>query len=407
MSPAVRLLAKTYRVRRVGRSASAILDLILPWNDLLREAGCLHGPGRTEAEQEFCELESRGLVKLERSNRDLSTILKVRLCPASETSFFAYLGETAPNAERCRLAALFEKAADAEIPAGFAEGWSTFCRDCAQVAASGGSLAPLFDRSRPDQVVQILEALPRLLAWEGESFLRFASAALFGNSKTLEEKLQSKIEACLTRISGGRLATLADLGIRENPRGVILHGPLQIVFPERTLDLGSFRLPVRVSATDLQAAKLATTAKRCVTVENAAMLHELAKFQSGIILASSGSKGGFAHGAILDFLCALPGTLEFHHFGDSDPAGFDILRHLRERTKLAVASLHMSYRPSSAAVPLTEEDGKIIRRILDSPYLREEEKNALRTMEQLKDKGAFEQESLGQPESNWPFYRPG
>ncbi|EDY20955.1 hypothetical protein CfE428DRAFT_1248 [Chthoniobacter flavus Ellin428] len=404
MSPAVRLVARFYRERRIGRRASAVRDLILHFNNLLRDAGCLHGPLRTEAEQEFRDLERRGLVKLECASRDFSAILHVRVPPASEASFFAHVGEVAPNAERHQLADLFEKAAESPVPEELAEGWRVFCQECAQIARSGEGLAPCFDRRSLEQTAQILDALPRLLAWKSESFLRFASAALFGNSKTLEEKLQSKIEACLHRISAGRLQTLADLGIRENPRGVILHGPLQITLPDRTLDLGGLRLPVQISAADLQAANLRTTATRCVTVENAAMLHELAKFQSGILLASSGSKGGFAHSAILDFLRALPGTLEFFHFGDSDPAGFDILRHLRERTQLSITALHMSYRPSAVPVLLSKEDVKILLRALDSPYLGEDEKNTLREMERLNDKGAFEQESLGLPVSRWPFY---
>jgi len=406
MSPAVRLVARLYRERRIGRTASAVRDFSEPFNDLLRQAGCLHGPLRVEAEQEFRDLQRRGLVELKCASRDESAILQVRVPPASEDLFFAYVGEMAPNVERGELADLFEKATKSSVPEEVVEGWRVFCQDCAQTARAGGSLAPCFDRRNMEQTAQILAALPRLLAWNSESFLRFASAALFGHSKTLEEKLQSKIEACLNRISTGRLQTLADLGIRENPRGVILHGPLQIHLPDRTLDLGGLRLPVQISAADLQAANLRTTATRCVTVENAAMLHELAKFQSGVLLASSGSKGGFAHSAILDFLRALPGTLEFFHFGDSDPAGFDILRHLRERTQLSITALHMSYRQSAHPAPLSKEDSKILRRALDSPYLREDEKNSLREMERLNDKGAFEQESLGLPENRWPFYHP-
>lgn len=403
MSPAVRLLAKKYRARRIGRSASAIRDLILPFNDLLKEAGCLHGPGRTEAERDFRDLESRGLVTLECASRDASAILKVRLSPVSETAFFEHVGEAGPTTERSQLAALFEKAAGSDVPSAFGEGWRGFCRECAKAAGSGASLAPCFDRANVAQVAQILDALPRLLAWKGESFRRFASAVIFGNSKTLEA-LQPRIEACLIRLSAGQFQTLSDLGIRENPRSIILHGPITLTLPGGVLDLGHLRAPTRIGAADLRAARHTTTATRCVTVENAAMLHELAKFQSGVILASSGSEGGFAHAAIIDFLRALPAGIALYHFGDSDPAGFDILRDLRERSGLTITSLHMQRRPVPVPVPLGDDDPKIIKRLLDSAYLTEAEKSEIRRIEDSGDKGAYEQESLGQPSATWPFY---
>ena len=403
MSPAVRLLAQKYRARRIGRSASAVRDLILPFNDLLKEAGCLHGLERTEAVQEFRDLERRRLVTLECASRDASAILKVRLSPAVETEFFKHIGETGPNSERSQLAALFAKAAESDVPSAISEGWISFCRECAQAASSGASMAPCFDRTNIVQVAQVLDALPRVLGWKSESFRRFASAVIFGNSKTLET-LQPRIEACLLRIGADALQTLADLGIRENPRSVILHGPLTLTLPDGMLDLGHLRAPVRIGAADLRTARLFTAATHCVTVENAAMLHELAKFQSGAILASSGSEGGFAHAAIIDCLRALPAKIEIYHFGDSDPAGFDILRHLRERSGLTITSLHMRYRPAFATVPLGVDEQKIIRRLLDSAYLTEAEKSEIKRIEASGDKGAFEQEGLGQPSTEWPFY---
>ncbi|MEP6670689.1 MAG: Wadjet anti-phage system protein JetD domain-containing protein [Chthoniobacter sp.] len=402
MSPAVRLLAEKYRARRVGRSAAAVRDLIVAFNDLLKEAGCLHGLARVEAEREFSDLEKRDCVTLERATRDASAILKVRLSPSAERAFFECLGEPGPNAERSSLAELFDKAADRNVPAVFAERWRSFSLECAETARGGGSLAPCFDRANAPQAAQILDALPSLLAWNGESFRRFASAVIFGNSKTLE-LLQPRIEACLARLGVGGLH---DLGIRENPRSITLHGPLTLVLADGALDLAPLREPVRIGAADLRAARLNTSATRCVTVENAAMLHELAKLQSGVLLASSGSEGGFAHSALIDFLRALPGAIELHHFGDSDPAGFDILRDLRERSGLEITSLHMHHRAARMPVPLSADDAKIIRRLLASPHLIESELSEIKRIEISDDKGAFEQEDLGQPSPAWPFYPP-
>jgi len=403
VSPAVTLLARKYRVRRIGRTSVAIRDLIVPFNDLLKEAGCLYGPLRSEAEQEFKNLETRGLLKLECASRDPNTILKVRLMPAAETTFFDHIGETAPNAERTNLTAIFENAAKSDVPTMFREPWQEFCRKCADSANTGASLAPCFDRTNVAQVAQILAALPRLLSWNGESFRRFASAALFGDSKVLEI-LQPRIEACLRGIGVEHLKNLADLGIRENPRGVIVHGPLILELPAGSLEVGHLRASVRIGVADLQLSRLTTTATRCVTIENSAMLHELAKLQSGVILASSGVDGGFAHAPIYNFLRSLPPEVDLYHFGDSDPAGFDILRHLRERTGRSMVSLHMTYRESRVSAPLSLDDSKTVERLLRSAYLTDLEKVELRKMKESGSKGAFEQESLGMPQASWPFY---
>ena len=205
-------------------------------------------------------------------------ILRVRLPSDSESAFFEHVGEAGSMTERGQLAALFEAAAVAVTPPPFVEDWQTFCRELAREASSGVSLLPCFDRANAAQVAQILGALPRLLSWRGESFRRFASAVTFGDSKSLEA-LQPRIEACLARLTAGRFETLNQLGVRENPRSVILHGPLTLKMPGGALHLGHLGAPFRIGAADLETASITTAATRCVTVENAAMLHELAKNQ--------------------------------------------------------------------------------------------------------------------------------
>jgi len=162
---------------------------------------------------------------------------------------------------------------------------------------------------------------------------------------------------------------------------------------------------IRVGAEDIRRATIETPAIRCVTVENAAMLHELAKLSSGTLLASSGSEGGFANSAVITFLKALPSKVELWHFGDSDPKGFDILRDLRERSGRDIHSLHMGFRPSfESPTPLVSEDMKTIARLLASDFLTAEEKVHIEKMKQAGHRGDFEQESLGKPSADWPYY---
>jgi hypothetical protein len=403
MSPVVASLAKRYRESLAGRTDTAKRDLVFSFNTLLKEAGCLHGPERHEALKELEALEARNVLVLERHRRERSAILKVRLPLQNAPALFAHLGVTSPESERASLAEIFRQAQGSNVPAKFQTGWEAFCSEMAQAAVRGASMHP-FDRSKPDQTERMIKALPGILAWEGESLLRFASALLFKDSKFLEG-VRLRVQGALARITAGSATTLADFGIIENERGFLLHGPVRLVFESGVLQIGLLENPARIGATDIRRAKLESSAIQCLTVENAGMLHELAKLGSGTLLASSGSEGGFANSAVITFLRSLPLSLPLWHFGDSDPKGFDILRDLRERSGREIRSLHMRFRPSGGpSSPLDAEDHRTINRLLTAEFLTAEEKAEVEKIRDADSKGDFEQESLGRPAKTWPFY---
>lgn len=161
--------------------------------------------------------------------------------------------------------------------------------------------------------------------------------------------------------AGGEIRALDDLGILPNPRFALIHGPLKLNLDGEWLDLRRLQGAFRLSESDISRAEdLLTTARRCLTVENETSFHELAKLQSGELLIHTSYPGS----GTLRLLSRLPAGLEFWHFGDSDEAGFDILKVLRERSGRDFRPLHM-------------QPGRI----------------------------PFEQESLGRPLKNeWPFY---
>lgn len=403
MSRVLETLATRYRASLAGRTDSATRDLLFPFNELLKTAGCLHGPERHEAVRALEELEAQNVLLLERHRSDRSEILSVRLPLAQAPALFHRLGVASPESQRESLANIFRTAREAAVPPGFQPQWEAFCNELAEAALSGASVRP-FDRSKPAQTAQILRALPLLLAWEGESLLRFVSALLFRDSKFLEGVL-ARVEACLARLKGDPSAALSDFGIIRNEKSFLLHGPVSLRFDAGALQVGLLRNPVRIGATDIRRANLETAANRCLTVENAAMLHELAKLGGGTLLASSGSEGGFANSATIAFLRSLPAHVELWHFGDSDPKGFDILRDLRERSGRGIRSLHMLFRPLDGICPaLDAEDLRTIDRLLSSEHMTSAEKAELAGMRTAGHKGAFEQESLGRPAPEWPFY---
>lgn len=398
-----RHLASEFRQRTAGKAVHATRDLLFAFHDLLKAVGCQRGPARSAALAELRDLQSRKIVLLETHRGDPDAILRVRFPLDRAGELFQILGEPSPHDARLKLQNLFLEAADETVPTSFANGWRTFCLEMAEAAATGSSLAP-FDRSKPDQIHEILGSLPRILAWESESLRRFASTILFGDSKRLES-LQPRIESCLSHITGVASSTLADFGILPNERGFLLHGPVTLEFPDGSLPLGLLRQPLRLSATDVRRATILPNTRRCLTVENASMLYELAKLQSQTLLVSSGSEGGFANSAVIEFLRTLPPQIELWHFGDSDPKGFEILRDLRERSGRCLRSLHMVFRPAPDPAPaLTTNDRKTIDRLLAGTDLEAAENCTLRAMLDAGQKGCFEQESLGIPHPTWPFF---
>ena len=123
---------------------------------------------------------------------------------------------------------------------------------------------------------------------------------------------------------------------------------------------------------------------------NSVVVPELAKRNPGILLVHTSFPGA----ATRCLLERLPGEISFRHFGDSDPAGFEILRDLREKTRRAVLPVGMEFRANSTALSLTDMERKTLERLIVSPVM-EDVRPALQEMLDHGTKGDFEQESLG------------
>ncbi len=391
-------LAARYVRTRAARTGQAARDLLVDYEVLLRQAGCGCGDLRICAERDLEEAHRSDLLLIEHHRRT-DIPMSVRFSAANEERLFAQLGLVPPSFRRRAFAALFLEAAEFPVPEQWRSGWQAACLEWTGTAGAGGSTDPFF-RDHPDEAREILSLLPRLLAWESESLRRFASCRLCGDSKRLES-LQARLEQCLARITGGAVASLENLGIMENERAVILHGPLRLCFPGTgVLDLGLLSAPARIDRRDLRRAALESPAARCLTVENLTVLHELAKRNSRDILAGSGSHGGFAHSAIIEFLRALPPHVVILHCGDTDPKGFEILHDLRKRAAREIGSLGMAFDASRPGPALTGGDRKTIARLLESRFLTDPEKSHLAAMLAAGHKGIFEQEARPLPEKS-------
>jgi hypothetical protein len=372
-SPVLESLALRYERSVAGRTGEASRDVLVDVEELLREAKAVEGDARAVAEEQLREAERAGILKLEPLHkRDRRSLHQVRFNPANEVKLFAVLSRSAPALVRQTLANQFAIAAASDLPAHWQQQWRSWCEGMRLAALAGKSVEP-FERQPTKDNAVVLALLPRLLAWEGESLIRFASCVLCGDSKTLEslavndrdgefrDKLRGKLGRLLENITGGQIRALDDLGILPNPRFALVHGPLKLQLDGEWLDLGRLHGSFRLSEEDITRAKnVQTTAQRFLSVENETSFHELAKLQSGELLVQTSYPGS----GTLKLLSRLPAEMEFWHFGDSDEAGFDIIRVLRERSGRDFRPLHMQ----AGRVP-------------------------------------FEQESLGRPKlKQWPFY---
>jgi hypothetical protein len=400
-SVVLRTIARRYRASQVGRTGVATGDFIVDYRELIKSAQTTDGEPLEGARKELREAHrvSGGLFVLETHARDSSLFLRVRLAQVGgEDWLFAAVGEPSPTQERATLASVFATAADYKVPSEWAERWRLYCHDLAMRCEKGATITP-FDRGDLTGNAELLRVAARLLGWTGESLVRFASCVLCGDSKRLEQ-LQPKLESCLAQIQGATQMTFEDIGLLEKPRSVLVHGPVVLRLPSGELNLGLLHGPVALSEVDINAADIIINpAVRVLTVENETSFLELTKLGSGTLLIHTSFPGR----AVRALFAKLPADLECWHFGDTDPAGYDILRSLRVATGRAIGALHMRYRSDEQGVELGNQDSRTLTRLIGDPFLQDVQED-LFAMQAAGNKGVFEQENLGQPMPEWPFY---
>lgn len=382
----LRVLAARYRASKAGRTGSSAGDFTLDYKEL-REIGGTAAQIEAEELLRRAAAGSGGLLQLETHPRDASLIHLIRLLrDGGEEWLFRQLGEPSPTHERSVLAALVDSFLGSNLP----EAWLA---NLSHQARTGGSIEP-FKRDDLEGNRELLTVLSRILDWKGESLIRFASCVICSDSKKLE-KLQSRLEAALRQING---KTLEDLGLLEKPRQVLLHGPLRL----DGLDFASLRGAVTISETDIhQVQSVACTATRILTIENETTFLELVKLNHGDTLLIQTSH---PNRALVSLLARVSADFPCFHFGDTDPAGFDILRSLRDKTGRPFQPLHMRFRPRDDSPALTAEEAKVVTRLLADPSMTDCHSD-LHAMREAGNKGDFEQESLGRPTlEQWPFY---
>lgn len=387
---------------RGRRTVPASRGFRIDWNELLNAAGLYSAEERKIALREAETEEMQGHVRLHRHKRRRNIVLKIEVPVASESWLLRFFGTKAPV--ELQAASLVEVDRAARLPhLRFPQLWSDWCRQLRIAFESGKSLRPL-DWHSPEVVRALLEMTHAFTSREPKegSLVREVSVDLGLKSKDLEKRRRT-LEACLRQMFG-REMPLETFGIVLTDSRADLGGLLTLHFPSGKKQVfDRLRALYTISFADLERAHSATTtASRVLTVENTKTtlrrLIAVDEAQSTLIAGCA-----FPSKALIRLLELLPPHLPIHHFGDTDPAGFQILATLREKAPQPVLPFLMRHRPGKAE--LTEYDRGLLPGLLKNPRLADvhAELEAMRTSGL---KGDFEQETLGLPElQGWPFFR--
>lgn len=384
----------TARKRRVEASVRAFRR---DWETLLDDAGLTSAEERQAAQRDAEKLPLK-LIPFRHKPRFID---KIEVPLESEAWLHAQFGsQTGAEAQQAALAVVEQFSAKSHplLP----EAWNALLSHLKAEFALPHAVEP-FRWREANRVKELLKLLFDLTAreWPEGTLIRDASTQIGRDSKYLEAQ-QSFIERALELLFG-RETPLEALGIQTSNSVLHYSGPLVLHFDDhaKTLDL---RFESTLSVAELErATHLTTTAQRLLTVENRKttflQLTRADAARSTLIVATS-----FPTQAVRLLLQKLPPDLPHHHFGDTDPAGWDILRKLREVSGRPVHPFHMHWRPAANASPLTQRDQQILTRLLADPCMTDCH-DELDAMREDGTKGDFEQESLGRPTlEEWPFY---
>ena len=378
-------LAKGYEASRAGKTGGGQATHWVAYEKLFSGAGCASGEAYDLARADLLRAGDAGAIEREEHRGEWR---RVRVTQSREASLYRLLGRASPTERRAAWAGLFREAGGWVLPAARHPAWQTFCRERAEQVARGEGFEP-FSRRKLSQARIQLDLTARLLALNRPCLLRSASAQLCHNSKRLG-LWRGTLERLLHAASGGAVSGFLDLDIEDNPSTVRLHGPLRLCRGGSWTDYAAHAGEYAIAETDLKnVERVETSAPRCVTVENPTTFHELVRLGCGDLFVCT----SYPNEATVRFLRCLPPSIALHHFGDTDPWGFDVLLNLREKTGRPIAPLHMQHRPHPGAEDFDARD----RRKLDDLRRNDRLADVRAELDRLAasgNSGDFEQERL-------------
>ncbi|WP_395738267.1 Wadjet anti-phage system protein JetD domain-containing protein [Prosthecobacter sp.] len=391
-------LHQDWMAARKRRVTASVQPFRRDWEQLLEDAGIKSAEDQQAALREAQRMPKLRLLPRKRNPRYIDKIL---IPLESEAWLHAQFGSQPGAASQQQALEIVQTWAAKTHPL-LPELWQGLC----QRLESAFTIPRVLEPFRWLEVTRVNDLLSLLFQitsreWPAGTLIRDASTQLGHDSKHLEEQ-QSFLERALEALFE-RETPLEALGIQTSNSTLHYCGPLVLHFEDHVKPV-DLRFESTLSAAELErATHITTSAERLLTVENRKttflQLAHADEARSTLIVATS-----FPTQAVKLLLQKLPSGLPHHHFGDTDPSGWDILRRLREIRGNPVHPFHMAWRHSAASAPLTRRDLQIIDRLLADSCMSDC-RTALHAMKNSGMKGDFEQESLGRPSlSAWPFY---
>lgn len=327
------------------------------------------------------------MIRWTRTALQRDQIKTIYIAPASENDLFTAFGETPPGVERENITATLAKYLDALDSHSHAAEWKAVLQQAIDDIKDGRCAGGL--PTDPGLHADILRATAAVLHNRHRIRVRKLSSQKLGKSKLLGER-QEMVERFMAEFLPPDLATLEAWQVIGIPPAVLLRGPLGIELDDGTrVDELPPASPYRLREELLEgAARISTSAKRCLSVENMTTFQEVVEGNADDLIIHT----SYPSGLVVKLLRLLPASVRLEHWGDTDPFGYDILRVLREKSGRTIHPWRMQYRPGPGE-SLTSRERAVVSRLMADPQVADV-RTELAAMQTAGNKGDFEQESL-------------
>lgn len=188
---------------------------------------------------------------------------------------------------------------------------------------------------------QILTALAEIFNVTQETFQRDFSVKVFGDSKAFE-KIRGTVVSILNDYGDfpDKETILEDLNIVSNPGHVFIKGCGTISICGQTINLDSISGDIAFSSALIKSIdSIKVTSRKVITIENLTSFN--AYIPNNELVIYLGGYHNSIRRAFIKMLYELNPDKQYYHFGDIDAGGFFILLHLRKKTGVPFAPLHM------------------------------------------------------------------
>jgi hypothetical protein len=385
--PMVRALIDAYRYSKHGRTGKGRREFNVRYDKLVHELAHATVTEEKRGRAILERMRLAGLIRWDHTPLQRNQIKTIYIAPAFEKDLFTAMGEAPPTGERTEAMGTLAKHLNALNGHLYESAWKAALQQAMDEVNSGRSAEGL-----PNDVGlhdEILSAAAAVLNNQQPILIRRLSAEKLKNSKLLQRRRET-VERFMVQFLPPDFATLEAWKVTDTPPTVLLRGPLGIELDDGTVvDELSPGSPYTIREEILaRARRVFTSSKRSLSIENHTTFREsVAVNASDLIVHTS-----YPSSSVVKLFRLLPATMHLHHWGDTDPWGYDILRVLREKTGRMIQPWRMAYRPRSG-VPLSRRESAILSRLIADPLVADI-RSELIAMQTAGSKGDFEQESL-------------